>query len=90
MPNRGEALDTLGWVYAQKGMLGEAEETLKQAVALTQSLHWPPVIPLQLPFLLLGLLTSLVQAFVFALLTTIYLALMLPHEEHEESAVAHA
>ena len=35
MPNRGEALDTLGWVYAQKGMLGEAEETLKQAVALT-------------------------------------------------------
>ena len=63
---------------------------VKQAVALTQSLHWPPVIPLQLPFLLLGLLTSLVQAFVFALLTTIYLALMLPHEEHEESAVAHA
>lgn len=62
---------------------------VQQAVALTRALHWPPILPLQIPFLFLGLLTSFVQAFVFALLTTIYLALMLPHEEHEESA-AHA
>ena len=32
MPNRGEILDTLGWVYARKGMLDDAEKTLRQAV----------------------------------------------------------
>jgi len=63
---------------------------VKQCVALTNALHWPPVLPLHVPFLLLGLLTGLVQAFVFALLTTIYLALMLPHEESGEHRVAHA
>ena len=60
---------------------------VQQSVALTHALHWPPLLPLQLPFLFLGLLTSFVQAFVFALLTTIYLALMLPHEEHHEGIV---
>ena len=60
---------------------------VKQAVTLTHALHWPPMLPLQMPFLLLGLLTSFVQAFVFALLTTIYLALMLPHEAHKEAMV---
>ena len=62
---------------------------VKQAADLTRSLHWPPILPLQMPFLLLAVLTSFVQAFVFALLTTIYLALMLPHEEHDER-IAHA
>ena len=62
---------------------------VQQSTALTRALHWPPVLPLQLPFLFLGLLTSFVQAFVFSLLTTIYLALMLPHEEHE-APVVHA
>lgn len=57
---------------------------VQQATALSRALHWPPLVPLQLPFLFLGLLTSFVQAFVFALLTTIYLALMLPHEEPGE------
>ena len=52
-------------------------------------MHWPPILPLHLPFLFLGLLTGVVQAFVFALLTTIYLALMLPHhEEHGEREVS--
>jgi F-type H+-transporting ATPase subunit a len=40
-------------------------------------------IPLQTPFYFLGLLLSSVQALVFALLATIYILLMLPHEEHE-------
>jgi len=60
---------------------------VQQSATLAKALHWPPVLPLQLPFMVLGLLTSVVQAFVFALLTTIYLALMLPHEEHDESVV---
>lgn len=65
---------------------------VQQSTALTQALHWLPILPLQLPFLFLGLLTSFVQAFVFSLLTTIYLALMLPHEahEHHEGHVVHA
>ena len=57
---------------------------VQQAVSLTRALHWPPILPLQIPFLFLGLLTSFVQAFVFALLTTIYLALMLPHDDHHD------
>jgi F-type H+-transporting ATPase subunit a len=41
----------------------------------------PIGIPLQLPFIFLALLTSLIQALVFMLLSTIYFAMMLPHEE---------
>ena len=44
--------------------------------------HLPIGLPLQLPFLLLALLTSTLQALVFTVLSTIYFLLMLPHEEH--------
>ena len=40
-------------------------------------------IPLQLPFMMLAVLTGTIQALVFALLSTIYIFLMLPHDEHE-------
>jgi len=59
---------------------------VQQSAALLRALHWPPILPLQLPFLFLGLLTGFIQAFVFSLLTTIYLALMLPHEDYEAHA----
>lgn len=40
--------------------------------------------PIQLPFMFLGVLTSLMQALVFALLSTMYILLSLPHtEEHQ-------
>lgn len=42
----------------------------------------PVGLPLQVPFYFLGLLLSTVQALVFTLLSTIYILLMLPHEEH--------
>jgi F-type H+-transporting ATPase subunit a len=44
----------------------------------------PPVgLPLQLPFMFLVLLTSVLQALVFTLLSTIYILLSMPHtEEH--------
>ncbi|MFH1687112.1 MAG: F0F1 ATP synthase subunit A [bacterium] len=38
--------------------------------------------PIQTPFYFLGILLSTVQALVFTLLSTIYILLMLPHEEH--------
>lgn len=42
----------------------------------------PVGVPLQVPFYFLGLLLSTIQALVFTLLSTIYILLMLPHEEH--------
>ena len=43
--------------------------------------HLPFGIPFQFPFLMLALLTGTIQAVVFSLLSTIYISLMLPHEE---------
>jgi F-type H+-transporting ATPase subunit a len=44
--------------------------------------HSPVGIPLQIPFYFLGILLSTIQALVFTLLSTIYILMMLPHEEH--------
>lgn len=55
----------------------------------------PIGLPLQLPFLVLSTLFGLVQGLVFALLTTVYIVMMLPHDDHHEAhtsdahAVAH-
>ncbi len=46
-------------------------------------IHSPIGVPLQLPFMMLAMLTGTIQALVFTLLSTIYITLMLPHEEHE-------
>lgn len=48
-----------------------------------------PGLPLQFPFYFLGLLSSTIQALVFTLLATVYIALWLPHghaEEHGDHA----
>jgi F-type H+-transporting ATPase subunit a len=50
------------------------------ALPLFKSFYLP--IPIQLPILAFGVLVSLVQAFVFALLTAIYLALATEHLAH--------
>lgn len=41
----------------------------------------PIGLPLHAPFILLGILLSTIQALVFTLLSTIYILMMLPHEE---------
>jgi len=48
--------------------------------------------PLMLPFQFLALLLSTIQALVFTLLSTIYILMVLPHDdhEHEEHAETHA
>lgn len=38
-------------------------------------------LPLQIPFMFLGMLTSLMQALVFTLLSTVYILLSIPHQE---------
>lgn len=48
-----------------------------------------PGVPLQLPFYFLGLLSSTIQATVFTLLATVYIALWLPHDDHGHGEEAH-
>ncbi|MFB3785844.1 MAG: F0F1 ATP synthase subunit A [bacterium] len=43
----------------------------------------PIGVPLQLPFVLLSMLMGTIQALVFTLLATVYILLVLPHDEHE-------
>lgn len=52
-------------------------------VALTSFTHVPVGIPLQIPFYGLALLLGFVQALVFMLLSTVYFAMVLPHEDGE-------
>jgi len=52
--------------------------------------HSPIGLPLQLPFLVLSSLFGLVQGLVFALLTTVYIVMMLPHDHEHEHHEAHA
>ena len=44
--------------------------------------HSPVGLPLQVPFMVLAIITGTIQALVFTLLSTIYISMMLPHEEH--------
>jgi F-type H+-transporting ATPase subunit a len=53
------------------------------AVIFKTSTPWIGV-PLHFPFMFLALLVSVIQSTVFALLTAVYIALLLPHEHHEE------
>lgn len=55
------------------------------AVFVGMGSKMPVPVPIHFPFLFLALLTSFVQAAVFCLLTTIYIALMLPHEHGDEA-----
>jgi F-type H+-transporting ATPase subunit a len=50
----------------------------------------PPMLGITAVFMLLQTLTSIVQALIFALLTTVYLYMMLPHEPHEHGEKPHA
>lgn len=54
-------------------------------VASLSVIHSPIGIPLEFPFIFLGLLLSTIQALVFTLLSTIYISQMLPHEAEHES-----
>jgi len=48
----------------------------------------PVGVPLHFPFMFLEILVGTIQAFVFALLSTVYIAMMLPHAEHSEEGHA--
>ena len=57
---------------------------------LTDGVALVPGLPLQFPFYFLGLLSCTIQALVFTLLATVYIALWLPHGHHgDEHGDAH-
>ena len=61
--------------------------------ASLSALAVPPMAGITALFMMLQTLTSIVQALIFSLLATVYLYMMLPHEEHgheESHAEAHA
>jgi F-type H+-transporting ATPase subunit a len=53
--------------------------------SLTNGFAYAPGLPLQFPFYFLGLLSSTIQALVFTLLSTVYIALWLPHGHGDEA-----
>lgn len=53
-------------------------------IGMLSFLPIPAGLPLQFPFLLLAMVTGTIQAFVFTLLSTVYIAMMLPHEHKED------
>jgi F-type H+-transporting ATPase subunit a len=76
-----------GNVFGEDILLGVALLLGITAVGLLDYLTHVPFseyigIPLHVPFMFLGMLTSTIQALVFTLLSTVYISLVLPHEEH--------
>ena len=60
-------------------------------VGMLSFVNSPVGVPIHAIFFPLALLTSTLQAFVFTVLSTIYILLMLPHEEHgHEEGAQHA
>ena len=51
-------------------------------VTMLAFMNSPIGLPLQLPFLLLSTLFGLIQGLVFSLLASIYIVMMLPHDDH--------
>ena len=58
-------------------------------IGLLKPLHIPAGVPLHFPFLFLEIMVGLIQAFVFTLLSTVYIAMMLPHDDHEHEHESH-
>jgi F-type H+-transporting ATPase subunit a len=51
-------------------------------ISMLKPLGIPAGVPIHFPFLFLELLVGVIQALVFSLLSTVYIAMMLPHEDH--------
>lgn len=72
------AVKLLGWRYG--GILAAATVLLLAAGRVLGTAGDP--LPLHFIFMFLALIFSTVQALIFSMLAAIYIALMLPHEEH--------
>jgi F-type H+-transporting ATPase subunit a len=63
--------------HAVFGVMSEMVRTFVDPV-------WGQLIPVPAIFLALGLVVSFIQAFVFSLLSTIYIGLSVPHHDHDD------
>lgn len=55
------------------------------AIAIAAAMHLPAIIPLQLPFMMLGVFFGALQALVFSTLLAIYISILSTHhDEHDE------
>lgn len=74
-------------------MFGKEQVTMALITALAKPIFDATIylpLPIQFPVMLLGLLVAFVQAFVFSILTLIYLALATEHHEEPHGEHAHA
>lgn len=77
------ALRLFGNIMGEEALIGYFTVAGVAAFALLQ-IPIDAGFPLQIPFMFLGLLTSLMQALVFTLLSAVYILLSIPHaEEHQ-------
>jgi len=72
------SLRLFGNIFGEDVLIGQM---LILGITALSFIHSPIGIPLQFPFYLLAILTSVIQALVFSLLSTIYIFLMFPHAE---------
>lgn len=59
------------------------------AIGIAAALHLPAIIPLQLPFMLLGVFFGALQALVFSTLLAIYISILSTHHDDHDSHNAH-
>lgn len=69
-----------GNILGEDILLGVA---LMLGISITAFVHIPVGIPLHFPFMFLAMLTGTIQALVFALLSTVYISMILPHGEEQ-------
>lgn len=75
------ALRLFGNIFGEEALIGYFTLLGVLAFAYFQ-FPFDAGLPLQIPFMFLGMLTSLMQALVFTLLSTVYILLSIPHQEN--------
>jgi F-type H+-transporting ATPase subunit a len=78
----GEVARPLSLMIRLRGNIGGEETAI--AIFISLGILTGMFIPFQLPLMALGVFTSLVQAFIFCILSAVYIAGALPHEHHHE------
>lgn len=79
-------LRLFGNIMGEDVLLGVFGVLLPAMIASGAKMEWlQAAFPLHIPFLFLSMLTGTIQALIFSLLTSVYIMLALPHDEHEHS-----
>lgn len=77
-------LRLFGNIMGEDVLLGVFGVLLPTLIATSVKMDWLQVLfPLHIPFLFLSLLTGTIQALIFSILTSVYIMLALPHDDHE-------